>query len=1136
MSQDNSTNQPPAGPPGGPDSQNMGQAVPLIPDHQLLKCIGRGSYGEVWLARNMMGEFRAVKIVYRKSFKEQRPFDRELSGIRKFEPISRSHEGFIDVLHVGINEEGGYFFYVMEAGDDQLTGSAIRPENYTPKTLGKCVSLQGSLSIQECIKLGLALSLALSELHKHGLVHRDVKPSNIIFVNGIPKLADIGLVAEATEARSYVGTEGFIPPEGPGSPQSDIYSLGKTLYEVSTGKDRHDFPELPSSLDDLPDLDGFLELNEVILHACKNDLKLRYQSAWDMHADLVALAAGKSVKRLRVLERRLSNLKRFAGASTLVLLVLAGVFYQVYREWKGRIESRERRVGSSIADGNQALKSGDLLGSLPYFADALRLDTENLGQTTTHRLRMASILAQCPKLTRVWSDASRVNHAEFSPDGKRILAAEFQGSVKIYDLESGSVLSHHFESTNWLWSATFSPDGRFAATANADGLVYVFEASNLEEICRLPHTTLVNSARFSPDGLRIVTACNDGFTRVWNLHTRKVELCLTQHARLVNFADFSPDGRLIVTTSQDNTARIWDAETGASRETLIHPGWVNYAAFSPDSKRVVTACADHKARVWDVESGKRIMPDLIHGDGVMSAEFSPDGRLILTASVDGTARLWLADSLQPLIPNPIIRHGERLLHAGFNRDGRQIITCGADGTIRVWDLAGIATQPHAVPYCISEDGTRTFSVTNNTVEVDDIASNKPAGPLIHAAERPEKAELSRDGRFVAVVTRAGQPSESQLQVWDSETGAAIGPAFTVTNGVSNAVPSIALSSDGKHLLTFGERPVQLWDVLIGTDRAGPLPVIDPVDCAIFNPDATRFATINGDKIEVLDTRTGHLCFDPLTFSQSVHAAEFSRDGSKLVGCCFDRGYTKCYAQVWSTADGQKIGPQLMHGDGVLCASFSPDGSRVVTASEDFTAIVWDTTTGRRLISPVEHDEKVRTAAFSPDGKWFVTASADKTARVWNADTGDPLTPPLRHLAELTNAVFLADGRRIVTHDANEECRVWPLAVDERPVEDLVILSRLLSGYTETRFGKFNSQGSDSLEVTWKRLRRKYPSTFETSTEEVEKWHEFQADDCAAHEQWRAEVFHLNELLALRPGDQSIINKLMVVNARLAKGN
>jgi WD40 repeat protein len=166
----------------------------------------------------------------------------------------------------------------------------------------------------------------------------------------------------------------------------------------------------------------------------------------------------------------------------------------------------------------------------------------------------------------------------------------------------------------------------------------------------------------------------------------------------------------------------------------------------------------------------------------------------------------------------------------------------------------------------------------------------------------------------------------------------------------------------------------------------------------------------------------------------------------------------------------------------------------------------------------------------------VTASADKTARVWNAETGDPLTPPLRHLTKLKDAMFLADGRRIVTHDTNEECRIWPLPVDDRPVVDLVDLSRLVSGHTETRFGRLILHGPDSLETNWKRLRSKYPSVFETSPGEIEKWHEYQAAECEIQQQWDAEEFHLKQLLALRPGDQSIIKKLKVVRNHQAEGN
>jgi len=269
-----------------------GLPLPSVPEHELLKRIGGGSYGEVWLARGVFGVYRAVKIVYRKTFDSERPFEREVSGIRRFEPISRAHEGFVDVLQIGINEPEGYFYYIMELGDDVASGQQIDPESFTPKTLATEIVGHRRLAYQDCLRLGLALSQALADLHKHGLVHRDIKPANIIFVNGTPKLADIGLVAAMDAAPSYVGTEGYMPPEGPGSAAADVYALGKVLYEASMGKDRYDYPELPGTLKDLPDQAALMELNEVVVKACSRDVSKRYHSAAQMHADLVVLSNG----------------------------------------------------------------------------------------------------------------------------------------------------------------------------------------------------------------------------------------------------------------------------------------------------------------------------------------------------------------------------------------------------------------------------------------------------------------------------------------------------------------------------------------------------------------------------------------------------------------------------------------------------------------------------------------------------------------------------------------------------------------------------------------------------------------------------------------------------------------------------
>src|SRR5213075_549997 len=272
--------------------------APDIPDFELLRCIGRGSYGEVWLARNILGTYRAVKIVERKAFRDEEAFEIEFSGLQRFEPVSREHDGFVAILHVSRNRAGGYFYYVMELADNDSNAGWIEPDAYVPKTLSNELARCGRLSIEQSVQLGLSLSQALAALHQRGLVHRDVKPSNIIFVKGHAKLADIGLVAQTGE-KNRLGTEGYIPPEGPGKPQADLYSLGMVLYEASTGSDRLDYPALPADFNAMPEREAFLKLNAIILKACDNDVRKRYQTATEITQDLSQLGVRLPLERSR---------------------------------------------------------------------------------------------------------------------------------------------------------------------------------------------------------------------------------------------------------------------------------------------------------------------------------------------------------------------------------------------------------------------------------------------------------------------------------------------------------------------------------------------------------------------------------------------------------------------------------------------------------------------------------------------------------------------------------------------------------------------------------------------------------------------------------------------------------------------
>lgn len=409
------------GPGGGIEAP---PAPPPIPDHELVRCIGRGSYGEVWLARSVMGPWRAVKLVYRRSFDHERPFERELEGIRRFEPVSRSHPSQLNILHVGRSEAAGCFYYVMELADPVVAapgpeaaagvaeageagGSASGPEaqgwkvieasRYQPRTIRSELYRRGRLPFDECLQIGLALATALDHLHRHGLVHRDIKPSNIIFVNGIPKLADIGLVAAAEATLSLVGTEGYLPPEGPGTPQADIFSLGKVLYEMATGRDRQDFPELPTNFLELSaeERGRLAELNEIIVRAAHADPRERYRTAAEVHADLALLQTGRSVSRMRNVERRLRWVQRAGAVVTVMAALAAGLYVWQKRQTDRMRELAEAKSRLAAENGRLALENRQVAQVLKEMlagvqpAVAMGRDTallRELLETTANRL------------------------------------------------------------------------------------------------------------------------------------------------------------------------------------------------------------------------------------------------------------------------------------------------------------------------------------------------------------------------------------------------------------------------------------------------------------------------------------------------------------------------------------------------------------------------------------------------------------------------------------------------------------------------------------------------------------------------------------------------------------------------------
>ncbi len=299
--------------------------TPTIPDHEVVRQIGSGAYGEVWLAKSMTGAWRAVKIVWREDFDDERTFIREFEGILQYEPVARNHPGLVHILHVGRNDgDHPFYYYVMELGDDARTGVKIDPAEYIPRTLRTDKRFSGNkpLPIDYCLEVGSQLAHALLYLHSKKLTHRDIKPANVIFVNGRPKLADIGLVAHQDQ-RSFVGTEGFIPPDGPGTQRADVYALAKVLYEISTGKDRMDFPELPDELPKGAVGKKWQAFNGIICQAAEPRIEeCLIDSAEELAEKIDALRGYEVPTRFRAPKKK--KLKKIKNAAKLLLAVAMG--------------------------------------------------------------------------------------------------------------------------------------------------------------------------------------------------------------------------------------------------------------------------------------------------------------------------------------------------------------------------------------------------------------------------------------------------------------------------------------------------------------------------------------------------------------------------------------------------------------------------------------------------------------------------------------------------------------------------------------------------------------------------------------------------------------------------------------------
>lgn len=298
------------------------ESIPVVPDFELIREIGRGGFGQVWLAKNhATGLPRAIKLIPRSTIGSADPAGREVVSITRLESVRhRRHPNLLDIQHVGQTDE--HVFFVTDLADNAAAEPEDGDREYTPATLDQRLTA-GSATPAECLAWTRQLLDGLASLHEAGMVHRDVKPANCLFVDRILKLADFGLLTEADSHTSRIGTQAYMPPDGQMDARADVYAAGLVVYELIAGCPVERFPQLGDRADEIANDPTLSALLRLTLDACQTSPEDRYPDASAMLAALEQVLSSGN-------QRRRSRRRVIVGLAAIT--VIAAFFLAVFRE------------------------------------------------------------------------------------------------------------------------------------------------------------------------------------------------------------------------------------------------------------------------------------------------------------------------------------------------------------------------------------------------------------------------------------------------------------------------------------------------------------------------------------------------------------------------------------------------------------------------------------------------------------------------------------------------------------------------------------------------------------------------------------------------------------------------------------
>jgi WD40 repeat protein/predicted Ser/Thr protein kinase len=989
--------------------------------YELTAEIARGGMGVVYKARQVaLNRSVALKVIV--AGQSSSP-----DFVRRFRTEAEAaaaldHPNIVPIYEIG--EFDGQPFFSMKL----LEGRTLR---------------EGASEPRQAARLMASLARAVHYAHQRGVIHRDLKPNNVLLDSkNEPYLTDFGLAklvekdSAITRTHAIMGTPSYMAPEQARgetkylTTAADIYGLGAILYELLAGQPpfvggttmetiRLVLEKEPRRLNTMnPKVERDLET--ICLKCLEKEPSRRYGSAEALADDLdrwlghepIAARPASAASRFGKWVRRHPAVAALAGGLVVSLtLGFALTLWQSAARQKALVAGQRSLYAARIG----LVENEWALGHVNRARVLLEVLRPREGQEDLRGFewRYLRRICQDESYFTLTNAQKPVAFVAASPDGRSLALAGGQPFVCLWDIAARQVTARLPGKAGNVCAA-FSPDSARLAVAGEDSVIRIWDAANQRQAAALRgHAFPVVQVAFSPDGKWLASASRpDGAIKIWDAASQVEKASFGRLPNEYPAVAFSPDNATLAWSAGDRSIHLTDVNTGADRAVLSgHGGSVDSLAFSPDGKWLASASKDFDARIWDAHAGSNAAILTGHNAMVTSVAFSPDSQLLSTTCADGTVKLWSVKTGREITTYK--GHEMWVNNAVFLPDGQTLVTGADDGTAKFWK---VVRQSHSI-------AIEYHNAAQSPALLEDLLQDRSTN--FFRQDACEVCFADGGSRLVALDDRA------IVQVWEGAMRRSLG-VLPLPNGGAMAA---AFFPDGRRAVSAGaDRKLRLWNL----DGGGAPEVAgETADLAIrlaISADGKRMAsgTMTG-RIVIWDVASWKPALTNASVAGRVTALKFSPDLRALLAAIKISDNTNLLLSI-DLASGAAL-PSPEHHQGMVTAlAFSPGGKLVAGASRDGIARLWDSQTLMRVGTFRGHSGYVTSVAFAGDGRTLATASNDGTVKLWAIESRQELLTLPGHIAPWTQLAFSPDGTELAGCGEGGLIRVWRAAagMDEGP--------------------------------------------------------------------------------------------------------